>query len=91
MPSVARDERAFRADDRVDGVTRIWRGTTWINTNWFLVRGLRQHGFTDLADGIRARSVELVNAHGFRESYNPLSGEPLGATEFGWSTLVVDM
>ena len=37
------------------------------------------------------RTRELVDKHGFREFYNPYTGEPYGAPGFGWSTLVIDM
>jgi hypothetical protein len=91
VPSVALCEREFRADSRPGGRERIWRGGTWVNTNWFLVHGLRQHGYREVADAIRRATLELVAAHGFREYFNPISGEPGGAQGFGWSTLVVDM
>jgi glycogen debranching enzyme len=91
VPSVSLHEPEFRADSHPGGRERIWRGGSWINTNWFLVHGLRQHGFTDEAHEIRAASLELVERHGFREYFNPLSGAPGGAEGFGWSTLVIDM
>lgn len=69
----------------------IWRGSTWINTNWFIVRGLRLHGYDEVADEITAATVELVERHGFWEYYNPYTGVGQGAEGFGWSTLVVDM
>ena len=37
------------------------------------------------------KSVELVSKNGFREFFNPFSGEGYGAHNFSWSTLVVDM
>ena len=87
VASVARSEPAF-----TPGRTRlIWRGPLSMNTNWFLARGLRIHGYEELANGIAERSRELVEQHGFNEFYNPLSGEPVGAERFGWATLVVDL
>jgi glycogen debranching enzyme len=91
VPSVALDEPEFRADSRIRGRERIWRGGSWINTNWFLVHGLRRHGFAAEADRIRDASIALVERHGFREYFDPLTGAPGGAHGFGWSTLVVDM
>lgn len=91
VPSVPLFEPEFRADSRPGGAERIWRGGTWINTNWLLARGLRLHGFDDEADAIARASRELVERHGFREYFNPLTGEPGGASGFGWSTLVIDM
>ena len=69
----------------------IWRGPTWMNTNWFLSHGLRRHGYSDLADEIVTKSLELIESGGIREYYNPYNGEPYGARDFGWSTIVLDM
>jgi hypothetical protein len=62
-----------------------------INTNWFVARGLRRHGFSDLARKIERTSMGLVKRSGFREFYHPRTGAGQGARDFGWSTLVVDM
>lgn len=91
LPSVAKCEPEFRADSRLNGISRIWRGTTWININWFLIHGLRQHGFGHVADIIKEKSIEMVVKNGFREYFNPMTGEGFGAKNFGWSTLVIDM
>jgi glycogen debranching enzyme len=69
----------------------IWRGPTWINTNWFLSHALRRHGYTELADTIVAKSQECIEKSGFREYYHPYTAEGLGARDFGWSTLILDM
>ncbi len=69
----------------------IWRGPTWVNTNWFLSHALRGHGYQELADTIVAKTHEAVELSGFREYYNPFTGEGLGARNFGWTTLVLDM
>ena len=69
----------------------IWRGPSWINTNWFLAHGLRRHGYDEVADHIVARSQECLAKSGIREYYQPYTAEGLGARDFGWSTLVLDM
>ena len=69
----------------------IWRGPSWINTNWFLSHALRRHGYGELADTIVARSHECIDKSGFREYYHPFTAEGLGASDFGWSTLILDM
>jgi glycogen debranching enzyme len=69
----------------------IWRGPSWINTNWFLSHALRRHGYAGLADTIVARSHQCVEKSGFREYYHPYTAEGLGARDFGWSTLILDM
>ena len=42
VPSVAMDEPSFVAGRCGDKM--VWRGPTWMNTNWYLWRGLRAHG-----------------------------------------------
>ena len=69
----------------------IWRGPTWLNTNWFLSRALRHHGYPHLAYEIVAKSHALVEGQGYREYYNPYNGEGYGARDFGWSTIILDM
>jgi hypothetical protein len=62
-----------------------------MNTNWYLTRGLRRHGRADLARVIEDRSAQLVERAGFREYYDPLTGEGHGARDFSWTALVLDM
>ena len=69
----------------------IWRGPTWINTNWFISKGLYNHGYLALAEHIVSKSIECIDRSGFREYYNPYTAEGLGAKGFGWSTLILDM
>ncbi len=91
VPSVALDEPTFVRDHRLKGFRFIWRGPLSMNTNWFLVHGLRGHGHDEAADRIAARSREVVERGGLNEFYDPLDGRPVGAERFGWATLVVDM
>lgn len=71
---------------------RYWRGPCWINTNWMLIRGLQRLGEGRLADELLAATLELVRRSGFREYYDPFTGEGLGAQRFGWSAaLVLDL
>ena len=69
----------------------IWRGPTWVNTNWFLSHSLRGHGYPELADTIVAKTHEAIELSGFREYYNPYTAEGLGARNFGWTTLALDL
>jgi hypothetical protein len=58
---------------------------------WLLTPALRRFGYDAAADRILASCIELVERHGFREYYNPLTGDGLAARRFGWSTLLVDL
>lgn len=69
----------------------IWRGPTWVNTNWFLSHSLRGHGYAELADTIVAKTHEAIELSGFREYYDPYTAEGLGARNFGWTTLALDL
>ena len=69
----------------------IWRGPSWVNTNWFLSHSLKGHGYPELAATIVAKTHEAVEKSGFREYYHPYTGEGLGARDFGWTTLILDM
>jgi hypothetical protein len=91
VPSVALDEPSFLRDHRLHGFRFIWRGPLSLNTNWFLVHGLRRHGFGDDAERIAEHSRDAVERGGFNEFYDPLDGSPVGAERFGWATLVADM
>ena len=88
LPSVSASEPKFMPGNP-HGF--IWRGPTWMNTNWFLSHALRRHGYHELADQIVGASHRLIESGGFREYYNPYNGEPYGARDFGWSTIVLDM
>lgn len=88
IPSTAASEPSY--DPHFDSQA-LWRGPTWINANWYLYWGLREHGFADVASELARRTVRLVAEHGVREFYDPVVGTPFGAVDFGWSTLVLDL
>jgi glycogen debranching enzyme len=88
VPSVAMNVPSFSAEPIGK---LVWRGPSWMNTNWYLSRGLRRHGRPDLAAVIEDRSGRLVEEHGFREYYNPRTGEGAGAHDFSWTAIVLDM
>jgi glycogen debranching enzyme len=88
IPSVSMEEPSFRAGfDRF----RCWRGPSWVNTSWLLVRPLRELGYEEEAARIVRSLADTLEREGFREYYNPLTGRGHGARDFGWSTLVVDL
>jgi hypothetical protein len=71
---------------------RYWRGPVWVNTNWLLSRGLRQHGRAELADAVDERTLRLVERSGFREYFDPDTGEGYGSDDFSWTAaLVLDL
>ncbi|MBV8087623.1 MAG: hypothetical protein JO247_22675 [Chloroflexi bacterium] len=88
LPSVAADEPVFDPAFRSQG---LWRGGTWVNTNWYLYWGLRAHGYADVASELATRTFDMVMRGGMREFFNPLTAEGQGAQDFSWSALVLDL
>ena len=85
--TTSKKEAAYRSAD----VDFSWRGAVWMAPHWFIYRGLKRYGFTKEAADIRSKSIILLDRHGFRECFNPETGEPFGAHGFTWGTLVLDM
>jgi len=85
VPSVPTDARRFDA-------SRYWKGPTWVNTNWLVVQGLRSAGAGDVADELRDRTLDMVQAAGMYEYFSPLTGKGIGAADFSWTAaLVLDL
>jgi len=56
------------------------------------VRGLRQHGRTALAQEVEESMVGLVERSGFREYFDPFTGEGYGSPDFSWTAaLFIDL
>jgi glycogen debranching enzyme len=87
IPSVAMSEPSFYAEETF----ALWRGPTWPIINWLLYRSFRHRGFDAEANVVRDSIRALIEKSGFREYYNPFTGEGYGARNFTWSGLVVDM
>ncbi|MBW7468740.1 trehalase-like protein [Pontibacter aydingkolensis] len=87
VPSLAKDEPAFNPDESI----YIWRGPTWVVFNWFMQAHLLEKDYTEEAANLLQSIKQLISRSGFREYYNPFTGEGHGAEDFTWSGLVVDM
>jgi glycogen debranching enzyme len=88
LPSVAAIEASFDPDFRT---AAIFRGSTWVNLNWYLYWGLRDRGRSEIARVLAQRTITMVACAGLRECYGPRDGSGHGAEEFGWSSLVLDL
>ncbi|MEO6651627.1 MAG: neutral trehalase [Ilumatobacteraceae bacterium] len=76
LPTTAPSDPAF---DPVG----YWRGPTWVNVNWLFDGAL--------GGRLRRPTLELVERHGFREYFDPISGDGLGTDDFTWTAaLVID-
>ena len=71
---------------------RYWRGPVWINTDWLIWRGLRQHRQASLAREVEDSMVRLVERSGFREYFDPFAGAGYGSRDFSWTAaLLIDL
>jgi hypothetical protein len=71
---------------------RYWQGPTWINTNWLIIDGLKRYGFDTHAEALTELTLELTEKSGFSEYYDPITGEPLGISNFSWTAaLAIDL
>jgi hypothetical protein len=90
--SVSATDPKFSIDDRgFLRPRRYWRGPTWINSAWMVWLGLVRLGYAEAAAELVARISTAVLKSGLREYYNPFTGEGMGAVDFGWSSLVLEL
>lgn len=91
-PSVSQADPSFSLRDtgRIHQ-RRYWRGPTWVNTAWLCWLGLVRLGYEQQADQLAERVAAAVAREGLREYYEPQSGSGMGARDFAWSALVLEM
>ena len=85
LPSVSADDPKY--DPR-----GYWRGRSWLNMVWFAYWGLKRYGFEREARMLAEKALSIMSESlSCNENYNSLTGEPLGAPDYGWSTLMLDI
>lgn len=90
-PSVAASEPSYEPGGGHGPVRRYWRGPTWVNAAWLVWLGMRRLGYEREAERLAAGVVGAVAREGLREYYDPRTGRGLGARDFAWSALVVEL
>jgi hypothetical protein len=90
-PSVAASEASYQPDGGHGLVRRYWRGPTWVNTAWLVWLGLRRLGYIEQAAQMVAALTGAAQREGLREYYDPRNGRGLGARDFAWSALLLEM
>jgi hypothetical protein len=90
-PSIALEDPAFTTKDRKLGLRQYWRGPTWVNSAWLVWLGLVRLGYDDAAGRLVAGLRTAVLRYGVREYYHPQTGAGMGARDFGWSTLLLEL
>jgi hypothetical protein len=91
VPSTAANEPTFvPGSERYLWIERYWRGPTWLFTTWFVLRGLMRLGYEPEGAHLADRTIELIRRSGFREYFNPITGEGMGANNFAVSATAVE-
>jgi hypothetical protein len=91
LPSVALDDPTHTSRDRYWGLRRYWRGPSWANAAWLVWLGLRRLGYAAQAADMARRLGEVVAREGLREYYDARTGAGMGARDFAWTALVLEM
>ena len=90
-PAVSLDEPSFSLREHFDGLRRYWRGPSWVNSAWLLWRGLVRLGYAEAAATLTRAIAATVAREGLREFYDPHDGRGMGAEDFAWSALALEM
>lgn len=94
VPTVSRRDPAYDPEEPTWGDAwqhPHWRGPIWIAVHWLIAEGLRAYGYQALALELREKSLRLIAENGFREYYHPETGRGMGAEDFTWGGLVLDI
>lgn len=85
LPSTPLDSPWFNPEN-------YWLGPTWINTNWMILQGLEQYDRADLSTELKRKTLEVIQRSGYREYFNPMTGEGYGTNNFSWTAaLTIDL
>ena len=76
---------SLRADDAKYDRYRYWRGPVWAIINFMIYDGLKIYDQKLLADQIFNTTRTAIKTYGFKEYYDPVSGEGLGGDNFSWT------
>jgi Mannosylglycerate hydrolase MGH1-like glycoside hydrolase domain len=90
-PSVAASEPSYEPAGGRGPIRRYWRGPTWVNSAWMVWIGLRRLGYEEQARALAAGVIGAAAREGLREYFHPRSGAGLGARDFAWSALVLEL
>lgn len=92
ISSYAATEQGYREVRKPNDVGCNWRAQTWIPVNYYVLHGLMDYGYLDIAKQLAYKTYELINKIGDREYYNSDSCSGNGLDPFwGWSLLAYFM
>jgi len=80
MPSAAYDTPGYDS-------SAYWRGPAWVNVSFFALKGLKDNGYGDLAEKMKANLLGWIdkNSDSLYEYYDSKDGKGLGARAYGWT------
>jgi len=90
-PAVSLDEPSFSLREHFEGLRRYWRGPAWVNSAWLVWRGMVRLGYEQEAATLARAITETVAREGLREFYDPHDGSGMGAEDFAWSALALEL
>ncbi|MBM7069654.1 trehalase family glycosidase [Actibacterium sp. 188UL27-1] len=64
---------------------RYWCGPIWPQMNFMIAMGLREQGEAQLADRMQSDLTRLIEASGFWECFNPVTGAGCVGSDFSWT------
>lgn len=64
---------------------RYWRGPVWAMINYMIAVGFAEAGAEVWADRIRQSTHDLMVKTGMPESFDPMTGGPVGGSHFAWT------
>ena len=64
---------------------RYWRGPVWCIVNFMIAVGLAELGSDGWAERLRSDTAELIRRNGMAESFDPITGRPVGGNHFTWT------
>ena len=77
---------------------KYWRGPIWINLNWLIYEGLKNYGYSEMAEKVKSDTLFLMEKYGFYEYFDPSKDthktlkKGYGGNNFSWSAaLTIDL
>jgi GH15 family glucan-1,4-alpha-glucosidase len=64
---------------------------TWVNSAWLVSRGMVRLGYEQQAAALARAITDTVSREGLREFYDPRDGRGMGAQDFAWSALALEL
>jgi hypothetical protein len=81
LPSTSPEDSRFEPQ-------RYWRGPIWGMMNMMIAEGFREAGAVDIARRIERDTAGLIAQAGFREYFDPSTGDGLGGGNFSWTAAI---